>query len=30
MKQVYKFRVGVRSLAGKQKLSEYNITHAAF
>ena len=30
MKQVYKFRVGVRPLAGKQKLSEYNITHAAF
>ena len=29
MKQVYKFRVGIRALAGKEKLKEKNITHAA-
>ena len=30
MKQVYRFRVGVRPLAGQKKLAEYDITHAAF
>ena len=30
MKQVYKFRVGVRPLAGIKKLAEYDVTHAAF
>ena len=30
MKQVYKFRVGVKPLAGIKKLAEYDVTHAAF
>ena len=30
MKQVYKFRVGVRPLAGSEKLKKHDITHAAF
>ena len=30
MSQIYKFRVGVRPLAGQEKLKEYDVTHAAF
>lgn len=30
MSQIYKFRVGVRPLAGQKKLEDYDITHAAF
>lgn len=30
MQQIYKFRVGVRPLAGIKKLADYDITHAAF
>lgn len=30
MNQVYRFRVGVRPLAGSEALSKYDITHAAF
>ena len=30
MSQIYKFRVGVRPLAGLKKLADYDVTHAAF